>query len=262
MGTLLACSSPYPTKTGQPSFPGVCASPKLAWVSRFTSRGRRASVLVCVAPAGGWASLNRCCSGKGVSGSPEKAPGPQRSKIADCVYLKPVTISHCLTSSGCVCVWMDVPEYKELDLLSVEEMPVVGFVLSRGASPVSHALGSGQWPGSTFPVLGKGSPWCWTRVQNYWPLCSAESLCRFCDGKDLLGWTPEKAPEGRALHAHPTLAPALQPVWPRTKEVSPDSGARGKGQMVAKQLLGSWTGRQKKEKKKKTKAKQKTKKLS
>lgn len=44
--------------------------------------------------------------------SSENIPGPQGPKIADCDYLKPVTISHHLTSSGGVGVGVQVLEAK------------------------------------------------------------------------------------------------------------------------------------------------------
>lgn len=57
--------------------------------------------LSCPSWEPGWqvgkACLKRCCSRQGVSCSPEKSPSSQRSEIADCVYLKPVTIFHHLT---------------------------------------------------------------------------------------------------------------------------------------------------------------------
>ena len=73
-------------------------SPNVVWVPRFISRGSLASVLVLELPwlggAGGW-ERQVLLQARYVLCSPEKAPGAQRSEMADGVCFKPSSDFFC-----------------------------------------------------------------------------------------------------------------------------------------------------------------------
>lgn len=108
MGTLLACSlAPVciPTEPRTDGIPGVFVITQPGVGTQTHQQGALSLCFDLHAPGWELGKFQQVLLWEGVSGSPEKAPRPQRSKIADCVYLKLVTISHRLTSSGCVCGW-------------------------------------------------------------------------------------------------------------------------------------------------------------
>lgn len=204
-------------------FPGVFAFPRPGAGAQIHQQGEPGLCFGLSGETGSLASRNRCRSQQGVSGRPGKGTGFQRPKIADCVYLKPVTISHRLTPPGCVCGWKD---------LSAQSLPQAGcggdgsvcpWVCPEwrgGASPVSPGPGfqavarqhaSCAWRGGS-PVLGK----------DLEPLASGFSLERSHSLGPRMGRTHSGGSRRKPLGAGQPVTPA-HPRSPHPCSCSPVS---------------------------------------